>query len=181
MYTDVHDQIKETALQMFKANDKHFRTDCGSYLFSPRHSDGKMKFSDKMDEKQAVLYNAARKASAVLETGTYMGHSLAIMLHANPNLRVTTIDLTENYCRGSLDVLRKKFPNAQIEFIQGNSLDVIPTLKSTYDMFHFDGSHKPDVVRQEFISSLNLFDKTKSEIRFVIDDLFYTELARDIS
>lgn len=178
-FFSARESIESTAMSMFKANGKHYRSDCGSYLYSPRHSNGNMQFTNKHENKQLMLFNASRKASSVLETGTYMGHSLLIMLHANPRLRVTTIDLTDRYCQGGLDVLRTVFPESQIEFIQGDSRDVIPTLTSTYDMFHFDGSHKSDVVKEEFTKSLKLFDAAKPEIHMVLDDLFWVEKARD--
>ena len=70
-----------------------------------------------------------------------MGHSLLIMLLANPNLKITTIDIVEKYSKAATDYLQNEFPNAKINFIKGNSLNIIPKLDAKYDLFHIDGTH----------------------------------------
>lgn len=169
--------IEVTAKEMFNANGKHYRIDCGSYLFSPKHSNNQMVVSSQMRHKQALLFDTCKNASSVLETGTYMGHSLLIMLCSNPMLKITTVDLLDRYCNGAIEVLRERFPQAQIDFIQGNSLEVLPTLTSNYNFFHLDGSHKAHIVEQEIKHCLKLVDKTMSKTYFVIDDYNQTQQA----
>ena len=65
------------------------------------------------------LFEKAKISNSVLEIGTYMGHSLLIMLLANPKLKVTTIDMVEKYSKASTDYLQNEFPDAKIKFLKG--------------------------------------------------------------
>lgn len=100
--------------------------------------------------KQQLLYNVAKDINSVLEIGVYMGHSLLIMLLANPNLNITCIDITKELSGGCVEILKKYFPNSNINFIPGNSNDVLPTLNEKFDFFHIDSSHSSDAAKKEF-------------------------------
>jgi len=172
--------VRLVAQRMFDANERKYRTDCGSYIYSPRRTGGTFSL-DLMDEttkKQETLYEASLKATNALEIGTYMGHSLLIMLCANPKLKVTTIDKTSVYCAGALNVLREVFPQSSITFIEGMSVDVLPTLTEKYDLFHIDGEHKSETVINEIRLCDRLFDRSKRAVTFVLDDLDYVQQAR---
>ncbi len=148
--------------EMKQAGNGKFSYGTGSYLI-----DGKNYSYDNMTmDKQVLLFWAAKRAHKVLEIGTYLGHSLFIMLLANPMLHVTTIDCDD--C-ARIEVLRKHFPRANIHFIRGYSLDVLPTLQDTFDLFHVDGEHTEEYVAKEFEHLRRL---AKSDImKVVFDDM----------
>jgi predicted O-methyltransferase YrrM len=65
-----------------------------------------------MFEKQKLLFNLAKKNKSVLEIGVYMGHSLLIMLLANPKLKITCIDIEDHYSLPAIKYLKdQKFSN----------------------------------------------------------------------
>ena len=93
--------------------------------------DGKnYKLLDDIYNKQILLFNKVKDKSNILEIGTYMGHSLLIMLVSNPKINVTTIDLNDRYAKPVTSYLTSEFPDAKIEFIHNNSLNVIKKLKN---------------------------------------------------
>lgn len=136
---------------------------CGSYLFDGRD------YTYCLDTypKQKLLYDVAKDASDVLEIGVYMGHSLLIMLLANPRLNITCIDIDFTYAQPSVEVLKKHFPQSNIEFIHGNSLDVIPNINKKFDLFHIDGHHDIEFIEKEFEYVACM---TKTEILNVVFD-----------
>ena len=103
----------------------------------------------------------------VLEIGTYMGHSLLIMLLANPKLEITCIDIDPTYTKPSVNVLEKYF-NINIKFLEGNSLDVLKLLNDNFDFFHIDGTHQIEFVKKEFDFCTKL--ATSNTINVVFDD-----------
>lgn len=121
-------------------------TGSGSYLFEGHVYE----YSIDMFDKQLLLYEKVKNARDVLEIGTYMGHSLLIMLLANPTLNVTCIDIESRFTQPSVEVLKKYFPNADINFIHGDSLTVLKDLDKKFDFFHIDGKHENNYIKQEF-------------------------------
>lgn len=142
----------------------------GSYLF-----EGSLyEYSALMYPKQELLFNLAKQSVSVLEIGVYMGHSLLIMLLANPFLKINAVDLVDTYSKPSIQVLKKYFPNADIQFHHGDSLDILPLLVSKFDLFHIDGHHLEEHIRKEIklceiLSSYKIDDK--KAIRVVFDDI----------
>lgn len=137
---------------------KTFDKGCGSYLFDGQNYE----YFVQLYPKQKLLYEVAKTCDSVLEIGTYIGHSALIMLLANPKLKLTTVDIMNHLSLPATETLKKYFPEAEINFIHGNSLEVIPTLNDKYDMFHIDGNHDVDFVIEEFakckaLSSSNLY------------------------
>ena len=158
-----------------KTNDKYL---CGSYLI-----DGTCyEYSDKMYEKQELLYNSVKNEETVLEIGSYMGHSLLIMLLSNPNLKITCVDIDDNYTKPCTDILNKYFNN-QITFIHGNSINVIEELinkKEKFDFFHIDASHENSIVTKEFNGVLQL-NKNIHYMKVIFDDwLCMEKLSKEI-
>ena len=151
--------------EMKQAGNGQFNFGTGSYLI-----DGRTYSYDNMTmNKQVLLFWAAKRAHKVLEIGTYLGHSLFIMLLANPMLHVTTIDCDEKYACVGVEVLRKHFPHANIQFIPRYSLDVLPILQDKFDLFHVDGEHTEEYVGKEF-QLLSGLTKDKS-MKVVFDDM----------
>lgn len=151
--------------ELYQACNNTFEKYCGSYLF-----DGmKYEYCGRMYEKQQLLYDSVKNVNTVLEIGTYMGHSLLIMLLSNPNLKITCIDLYAKYTKPAVAVLNKYFNN-NITFLNGNSLDVLPKLKQKFDFFHVDGKHKNLFITKEFNYIINL--STSSTLKIIFDDEF---------
>jgi hypothetical protein len=132
--------------EIYKECGYRWMPGCGSYLFNG--SD--YRYYSGMYSKQKLLYDLAKKAKNVLEIGTYMGHSLFIMLLANPYLNVTCIDIDNTYCEPAISVLRKRFPEANIKFICSDSISSLKNLNEKFDLFHIDGNHENDYIENEF-------------------------------
>jgi hypothetical protein len=144
-----------------------FSDGCGSYLF-----DGKdYVYNQKFYNKQKLIYDVAKKASDVLEIGVYMGHSLLIMLVANPNLKIVGIDINDKYSVPAINYLKKNFNCSKITFIKGNSLKVLPNLvkeNRLFDFIHIDGNHDNNFITKEFKYCINL---SKNIMNLVLDDV----------
>jgi hypothetical protein len=82
---------------IYKACGNKWSFGCGSYLFDGSN----YTYYSKMYNKQKLLFDLAKNATNVLEIGAYMGHSVFLMLLANPNLNITCIDIDDTYARPS--------------------------------------------------------------------------------
>ena len=150
---------------IFKVCSFKFEKGCGSYLF-----DGSTyKYQIDTYLKQKLLYEKSKNKKNILEIGTYMGHSLLIMLIANPKARITCIDIDDEFSLPAVNYLKKKFPLSKITFIKGSSLDVLKKLKQTYDFFHIDGTHKNKIVTKEFYLCMKIMKK--GNVEFIFDDV----------
>ena len=117
----------------------------GSYLMNG-HS---LEYEASMLEKQLLLFKAAKNAKHVLEIGVHAGHSLLIMLLANPDVRIDCIDICQwSHTEKCVEYLNRVFEN-RVTLHKGESLTVLPTLTGMFDMIHVDGAHDPDIIRRE--------------------------------
>lgn len=93
----------------------------------------------------------------ILEIGTYTGYSalcLAEGLQKNGNL--ITVDLNEELQEFSRKYFKKSPYKHQITQLSGNALDIIPTLKGTFDLVFIDADKK------NYVNYFNLIiDKMK--------------------
>lgn len=149
---------ENTFIEILKVCNNKFDVGTGSYLFDGK----KYEYCDKMYQKQVLLFEKVKNINSVLEIGTYMGHSLLIMLMSNPKLKITCIDIDDTYSLPVINFLRKKF-NTDINFIKGDSIKTIPNLNEKFDLFHIDGTHKLEFVNKEFqmckhLSSSNIMN-----------------------
>ena len=143
-----------------------FHNGCGSYLF-----DGQIyKYCNLMYDKQLLLYNSVKNAKNVLEIGTYMGHSLLILLLSNPNLKITCIDISDEYAKPAVKILNKYFNNA-ITFIHNDSLLALKDLNIKFDFFHIDGLHDENYITKEFEYCLKLNNSSDNTFKIIFDDL----------
>lgn len=151
--------------ELYERCNRKFINKWGSYLFNGQE----YKYHIDTYPKQKILFDRIKNATRVLEVGTYMGHSLLIMLLANPNLHVTCIDIDPQFAKPATDFLQEMFPSATVNFICGNSLEVLPTLTDKFDFFHIDGTHKDNMVSQEFniCTLLNMSDT----MEVIFDDI----------
>ena len=126
---------------------------CGSYLMSPDSTD----YEPSMYGKQCNLFDGAKSATSALEIGVHGGHSLLIMLLANPTLRITCIDICVwSHTEKCVEYLNGAF-GGRVTLIKGDTLDVLPGLvwttietSSFWDLAHIDGCHDIAVIRREF-------------------------------
>ncbi len=140
---------------------------CGGYLF-----DGRSYVYDHTSyEKQELLYDKAKRASSVLEVGSYVGHSLFIMLLANPTLNITSIDISDKYVGPALRVLNKHFNN-RVRFIHADSLTGLKQLENEgakFDLFHLDGEHSEELIIQEY-GFCSRMSSLYPRVKIVFDD-----------
>jgi spermidine synthase len=166
---------KHIFYEIYEACGNKFWKGCGSYLF-----DGQTyKYCNLMYEKQELLFNIVKNVKDVLEIGTYMGHSLLIMLLSNPNLQITCVDIDDKYTLSAINVLNKYFNNA-ITFIHSDSLSAFKKIKKKFDFFHIDGHHN-DYITNEFYSIQQLNNRSDNILRVLFDDQISLEkLQNDI-
>ena len=157
-------QHQNIFLDIYKICNYNFNRKVGSYLFNGKSYE----YYYGMYEKQKLLYDTCRNIEDALEIGTYMGHSLLIMLMSNPKIKVTCIDIDATYSEPATKFLQEKFPKAEIIFINANSTDILPKIKKTFDFFHIDGKHSNKMIEQEFEMCCNM-SKDK-EIKIIFDD-----------
>ena len=123
-----------------------FNRGCGSYLF-----DGQTyAYTDKYKQKQVLIYELAKTSRSVFEIGVYMGHSLAIMLAANNELKATVVDTDGSLPAQAVELLRIKYPKSQINFINSDSNSALDNFTiEKFDLFHIDGDHNTSKVQRE--------------------------------
>lgn len=146
----------------------------GSYLFNGQVYE----YQPETLKKQEELYRYSMSATHALEIGVYVGHSLLLMLLANPDLKITCIDNDAKFAQPAVDYLNKHFGD-RITFICADALDGINTLPAdTFDLVHIDADHNDAAVRAQFAASVRIakpgatvvFDDYEA-VRKVIDGL----------
>lgn len=160
------DKVSHIFWEMHEACGRRFIGGCGSYLFD---GGAVFEYDVRTALKQQLLARVATGVESALEIGTYLGHSLLIMLVANPKLRITTIDLDSTYAAPAVEVLKKHFPKARVDFRHGHSLNVLPQITETFDLFHIDGTHEPHQVAKEWKAVLAR--RSSNLVKVVIDDV----------
>lgn len=158
---------------LYKVCGNKFLQNCGSYLING------ITYDYYIDHypKQKLLFDLIKKRKKnlnILEIGTYMGHSLMLMLIANNYLSATCIDIDDTFSKPAVEYLKKSFPKSNIEFLKGNSLNILKTLKKKYDLFLIDGTHRNTQVTREFDYCINNLISS-NEVDFVLDDISHAE------
>jgi hypothetical protein len=164
-YTNRLLQHRHIFYEIYQACGYKFWKGCGSYLFDGQN----YIYQEATYLKQELLYNSVKNVSNVLEIGTYMGHSLLIMLLANPNLKITCIDISEEYTLPSVNVLNKYFNNA-ITFIKNDSISFLQSTDQTFDFFHVDGHHENEYIRTEFNLIKTKNSRSDNILQIIFDD-----------
>ena len=156
--------------EIYEACNFKFWKGCGSYLFNGTTYE----YCELMYKKQELLFNSVKTAENVLEIGTYMGHSILIMLLSNPKLKITCIDISDTYTHPAVTILNKYFNNA-ITFIHKDSLSALKILNDNnckFDFFHIDGLHDNYYIEQEFkiVEKLNNNILNNNILKILFDD-----------
>lgn len=135
----------------------------GSYLF-----DGvTYTYNERCLKKQEELYRYAMSVNNVLEIGVYTGHSLLLLLIANPTLRITAVDIDDKIAGPAIEYLNSVFGN-RIQFICGDAVTVMRSLPlNSYDFIHIDADHNNEAVSAQFNACVPL---AKSNAFIVFDD-----------
>jgi len=148
--------------EIYEACGKTWEPNCGSYLFDGKNYD----YCQIMYEKQKSLHDKAKVSTRLLECGVYQGHSLFCMLLGNPFLDATLIDIDDKFSVPAIRVLEKHFPQAKLTFIKGDSLTVLRTITQSFDLFHIDGNHVEEHIKEEWLLCVQHFMKKNTAIIF---------------
>jgi hypothetical protein len=149
--------------QLYYVHGEKWINGCGSYLI-----DGNTySYCPLMLKKQEELYRYAMNATNVLEVGVYLGHSLLLMLLANPKLTITAIDYDNTYAEPAIKYLNLIFGN-RITFIKSDAIEALKNLpKNEFDLIHIDADHNDEAVTAQFNACLPL---AKENSYFIFDD-----------
>lgn len=146
--------------------------------------------------ERILIYVLVRhlKPAAVLETGVYYGGNTSFLLaglHRNGKGRLVSIDLPDSAIRAGVsaetalrhplvgdselyertlkpgfiipDYLKKYW-----DFVEGNSLEVIPTRSETFDLYLHDSDHSMDFLSAEIAAA---WPRLSPEATVVVDDI----------
>ena len=166
-YTNKLLQHKHIFYELQEAWGPEWDGNCGGYLFNGRS----YTYDTQSYPKQELLFEKAKKAKKVCEVGSYVGHSLFIMLLANPDLEIVSIDISDKYTGPAVEVLNKHFGN-RIRFIHADSITGLKQLEQEgeeFDLFHLDGEHTEELVIQEYGRCSNL-SACYPTVKIVFDD-----------
>ncbi len=130
-----------------------------------------------LERKRELLRRAALEVESGtgLEVGVNGGHSLLLMLCANPELRFIGVDMclqtnpgwghVEIYVEEGIRFLQERFPG-RIEFRKGDSLRVLYELDAPLRLVHLDGAKKNYEIELRIVQHLIQPDGV-----LVLDDL----------
>ncbi|MEL6573303.1 MAG: class I SAM-dependent methyltransferase [Pseudomonadota bacterium] len=137
----------------------------GNLFYEHKDADFELnELTARFDAKRRNLFTLAKQCDHMFEVGVNGGHSLFLALSANPNLRVTGVDICKQvepswarvdvYVPAAFDWLSKAFPG-RCEFITGNSLVELPRYTDEHpdeqvDLLHLDGAK--DTHLREFLA-----------------------------
>ena len=99
----------------------------------------------KSANRRYNLVQAATESEHLLEIGFNAGHSAALALLSNPEIKVTSIDIAQHgYVHECVRILNARFCE-RFTFVEGDSNIVLPKLAGPYgfDLIHIDGCHRP--------------------------------------
>jgi predicted O-methyltransferase YrrM len=111
------------------------------------------------EDKAANLAQWTKGAKTGLEIGFNAGHSAALLLTQNPELKLTCFDIGRwNYAKLCFDFLEGVFGD-RVNIVWGDSAVTIPDfLKKTekgLDFYHVDGAHRPKMAKSDLGNCVN--------------------------
>ncbi len=90
------------------------------------------------------LFSKLLSPNRILEIGTYTGYSAICLARGlKPGGKLITLEVNEELRASTLSFFKKAGVDQQIQLINGNALEVIPTLAETFDLVFID-AHKED-------------------------------------
>jgi hypothetical protein len=151
-----------------------FKINIGSYL-CPGSS---YTYDYNIYEKQKLLFESAKTCKNVLLIGNYMGHIGFIMLMANPNIKITCIDIEENQ---KYIYLLESYFKVNISFYVSNNQNTIEKqiafLNNDIDFIHISQQYPNREYLNTYID-LCINNTKLNEITFIADD--YNVYSHDI-
>ncbi len=157
---------------------------------------GKIESADWFAFERILIYVLVRhlKPEAVLETGVYYGGNTSFLLaglHRNGKGRLVSIDLPDSAIRagasagaaprhplvGDSELYQPTLKPGFIipdylkenwDFVEGNSLEVIPTRSETFDLYLHDSDHSMDFLTAELDAA---WPRLGPEATVVVDDI----------
>ena len=90
------------------------------------------------------LFSKLVSPDCILEIGTYTGYSAICLARGlKSGGKLITLEVNEELRETTLSFFNKAGVDQQIELINGNALEIIPTLEETFDLVFID-AHKED-------------------------------------
>jgi len=106
--------------------------------FSHKHPYAHM-LSGHVQGKFLEMLSCLVQPKQILEIGTFIGYSaLCLAKGLQPNGRLHTIELREEDAKTAAENFRRAKAEDKIILHTGNALDIIPTLKETWDLVFID-------------------------------------------
>lgn len=91
-----------------------------------------------------TLFSKILSPGRILEIGTYTGYSAICLARGlRKGGRLTTIEVNDELRGTALEFFRKAELEEQIDLINGDALEVLPSLKESFDLVFMD-AHKDD-------------------------------------
>lgn len=95
--------------------------------------------SGHMQGRILSMISCMIKPSVILEIGTYTGYSALCMAEGlKPGGKLVTLDINEELESRVRNYFKNSPFDAQIDYRIGNALDIIPTLKTDFDLVFID-------------------------------------------
>ncbi|WP_303973130.1 O-methyltransferase [Streptococcus merionis] len=113
----------------------------------------------------------------ILEVGTAIGFSTLLMAHHAPNAKITTIDRNPEMIGLAKENFAKYDRRHQVTLLEGDAMEILPTLKDSYDLVFMDSAKSKYIV---FLPEI--LKRTKIGGVIIIDDVFQGgDVALDFS
>lgn len=81
-----------------------------------------------------------KKPSRILEIGTGIGYSAILLALANPQAKVTTIEIDEDRHERALQNFKRAGIDQRITALRGDASEVLPKLKGSFDFIFMDAA-----------------------------------------
>ena len=127
-------------------------------LFCDIHPDNVLVESNS--KKIHNLQHLVKGRKRICEIGVNAGHSLLMMLEANPTAEYVLFDIgTHKYTRPCVEYIQSQFPNTSIRVLYGDSKQTLPRCMGEFDFIHVDGGHDMPEVTSDYNESMRLISK----------------------
>ena len=129
--------------------------------------------------KREYLRRAVRGCRNLVEVGFNAGHSAAIMLAADPFLRLTSVDICSHpYTVPSSRVLERHYAE-RFQFVPARIDEGLAKIDAErVDLVHIDGGHDPKSVDFD----LNWFcEKAAKGCRLLVDDIYVAHISEALA
>lgn len=96
----------------------------------------------------------------ICEIGVNAGHSLLMMLEANPTAEYVLFDIgIHKYTRPCVEYIQSQFPDASIQIVYGDSKQTVSEWNGEFDIIHVDGGHDIPEMTSDYNQSMRLIAK----------------------